>query len=106
MRQPNEWTSHILSDLRGDQSSVEQHEILNAYVRLIQDDAKTPEPSNTELLLEYHEQQKEWWRTNTNDPHGIGTALYTMHCDMVNIYGAILSGDAKRNYDHNKKSLL
>lgn len=54
------------------------------------------------FLLTYHEQQKEWWRSNTNDPHGIGTALYAMHCDMVNIYDAILSGDARRNYEHNR----
>lgn len=82
---------------RGDLLSLE------FVVRQIQDDARTDSPTNVGLLLEYHEQQKEWWRTNTNDPHNIGTALYTMHCDMVNIYDAIVSGDARKNYKHNKK---
>lgn len=62
---------------------------------------RTEGPTDTELLLEYHEQQKEWWRTNTNDPHNIGTALYTMHCEMVDFYDALTSGDARRNFYHN-----
>ncbi len=68
--------------------------------------SRNPKPATTdaEILMEYHEQQKEWWRTNTNDPHNIGTALYAMHCDMVNIYSAIVSGDAQRNYAHNHQS--
>lgn len=43
MRSPSEWTSLILCDLRRDQSSVEQHEILKANIILIQSDARNHE---------------------------------------------------------------
>lgn len=55
-------------------------------------------PTDAEILLAYHEQQKEWHRKNTNDPHNVSTAVYVMHCELVNIYDAMVSGDAKRNF--------
>lgn len=102
MKTLEHWTNLIQDELRGDQTATEQAMIIRSYVREIQADAiKGDGPTVPELLLEYHTQQKEWWRKNTNDPHNIGTALYAMHCELVNIYDAIASGDARRNYEHN-----
>lgn len=41
-----------------------------------------PPPSPFEFLRDYFAKHAEYWRTVGQDPHGIATALYTMHMEL------------------------
>lgn len=72
------WTNAILNDLRDDQTAAERAMVVRGFVREIQADAvKGNGPTDAEMLLEYHTQQ---------------------HCELRDIYDAMVSGDAKRNF--------
>lgn len=36
-------------------------------------------------MAKAHRQKAGYWRTTTNDPHGIATALYVMHAETADI---------------------